>query len=227
MTKCISIIIFILFTGLLSSIGFSQGAYLEQGVSGLELSGGYVSGKSVSGIGGTIGFSIAGTYDIRFSITKLSFDDEIGLKDLTGVAFSPQVIFHIVKQNSELPLSLALTAEYGINTHSAKTLDQLDRTLSTDHYGVGTFIFTNINASPTTYFQPMISYSYVLASRRLDYSSGPSDINTSHENVFGFAASLVLTAQQNTKIFIRPGINIGNDNTSYSIVVGFLPSFGL
>jgi hypothetical protein len=204
-------------------VAFPQGAYLERGKNGFDISASYLSSKSASGIGGYVGYSISGIFDINVSFARFSLDQKLDGDDVSVFVFSPGVTLHIIKQDSiGTPISIALSADYERDSYSSTTLDKIRLTVTGEYFSLGVSTYGNVYLSPISYIQPFAGVTYVFGTLEEKDSYGISKSSGYNTRIFHLSVGFVFKTSPTTIFHIRPGIGIDENNTSFSITAGFV-----
>ncbi len=205
-----------------SNTAFSQGDFLERGLSGVGLSVGFSSNSDLKGFVGKTGYSASGVLDIEFFVGRVTYDD----LELNALALGPLLTFYAIKQEPDkFPLSISFNLAYERDSYSGDLIEQLDWDMHGDYFSFGINFFGNTNLTPKTIFQPNGSISYITGTTKISDSFGNSESEDSNMTSFGFGFSMFFETAQNSIIRIDPGISINEDRTTFSISVGIiLPS---
>lgn len=98
--------------------------WLQKGVSGFGASASLAYNEDQTTYGFTGGYSLRGFIDFELSVAVLDFPDEPLPEDLIGVAFTPRVEWHPLKQGPGMPISVGIGAGF---TYFAFGSDELER----------------------------------------------------------------------------------------------------
>jgi len=219
----ISLLIFFIHTKQL----FSQGAYLERGKSGFEISAGYCNNKSCSGIIAGASYSVLSIFDFGFSVGHL-FNKQLleGFKvTVTGV--SPFLTIHPIKQDNTIPISISISGSYEFDSYSSQSLRNHDLSMGGSYFSFGGSVYRNITLLTASKLQPSIGVAYLtgkLETKTLsEQSIYLSDIDMV---VYEVGLSLIFQSDPLNIMRISPAVLFDKKQTTYAISVGFIFEIG-
>ncbi len=226
-------ILFIICTSIISSVAFAQGDYLNKGMNGVEVIGGYINNDFSSGYGIQIGISLNGVVDIGFAATSFNIDSEYDFIDFKAKSYVTFVMFHFVKQNKyKIPLTSSLIVGYNsTNTTESSDFEYGNKSYKEGRFAIGLGLTRNEKLSPKITLQPrceiMIyphieSYDLVTGDGRTDYSK----IVLNPEFNLGLFLIIGTDRNRNPILRIGPALQFSKGTTTYSINAGFIVPFG-
>lgn len=206
----------------LSSSVFGQGAYLERGQSGFGIGGRFSTNEDVTGIGGSVGYSVNGIFDFGIGVESFSFDQKLLGSDLSATVISPSITFYALKQNDEIPLSFAIGAGYDWQTYSNDVLDDFNIDMTGGFFSVGGSLFGYFKASESFRIQPSVGFTYVTGEVKLEDSNGNEETDKDDTTVFGLGIGLAFNTSPKNIFVISPRVGISEGTTSFGIGLSFI-----
>jgi hypothetical protein len=129
----------------LSTTAFSQGQYLKDGENGVGLNASMEFGDEETTIGGGVGYSYLGRFDVQAVYSRLSVKthDEPSV-EFGGNNFGAGVTIHPLKQTETIPVGLALTGIYMHSTVGGGDLDALGIDGTANAFGFGGILHSRV-----------------------------------------------------------------------------------
>jgi outer membrane usher protein FimD/PapC len=202
----------------LPSIAFSQGEYLEKGQNGVGISAGFSTNKDANAFGAGVGYSFSGIFDIGFSYTRATSDDE---PEISANNILPSVSIHLLKQNENLPISISFSAGYVKGFYSSEFLDEYDLDMSSSGFIVGGSIFGKMKINPNFSIMPSFGISYYSLTLKLEDQYGDyidEDDSTTNINL----GLPLLFDMNNNLLVISPGVSINDDYNTFVVDLSFV-----
>jgi len=207
---------------LLSTSIYGQGAYLERGQSGFGIGAGFLTNKDATTIGGTVGYSVSGIFDFGIGVDRVSFDQKLLGEDLSATVISPSVTFYALKQNENLPISLALGAGYDWQTYSNYALDDNNEDMTGGFFSVGGALFGYFKAPNSIRIHPSVGFSYVTGNLKVSDDKGNEKTEKDDSTVFSLALGLAFNTSPNNVFVISPRVGISEGTTSFGVGLTFI-----
>ena len=211
--------VFFLSFVLLPVLGFSQGEFLPKGQSGLGFSAGMAFADEARGIGGGVGYSINGVFDIGLSYVGTN-GYEKGMP-FVGT-FSPSITVHALKQEENTPVFLSLSLNYVSSSYSYEKdgLVRTNRLTSSSGYILGGRLFFSPEHHETYNFMFFAGIFLNILKFKGEFEEEFNDRDTR----FGFSLGLPLeiTLQKSNKLVLIPSYTIAHENNSINIEVGLI-----
>ena len=200
----------------------AQGKFLKKDRSGFGLRGGFSSAENVIGLSAGVEWSVYGIFDIGFSVGRLSVDDNVIGDDLSVIGIAALARFHFLKQDDQIPFSLAFFGGYERDIFSADVLNQSGLDLFSNSFLVGGGPYINIPVTPRLDLIPAISFTYITTEATVKDNSGNS-ISES-DNSTGVSVGLSFGIKNNTGniFFVTPSISLSEGNTGFSLSLGYV-----
>jgi hypothetical protein len=214
------ITVFIIF--LFSCSIYGQGAYLERGQSGFGIGGGFSTNEDVTGIGGSVGYSVNGIFDFGIGVESFSFDQKLLGADLSATVISPSLTFYALKQNDEIPLSFAIGAGYDWQMYSNDVLDDFNIDMTGGFFSIGGSLFGYFKASESFRIQPSIGFSYITGEVKLEDNAGNEESEKDDTTVFGIGLGLAFNISPKNIFVISPRVGISEGTTTFGVGLSFI-----
>ena len=204
---------------LLPVLGFSQGEFLPKGQSGLGFSAGMAFTDNTRGIGGGIGYSFNGVFDIG-----LSYVGTNGYKnDMPYIGtFSPSITVHALIQEENTLMFLSLSLSYLSSSYSYKKngLVSTNRLASSSGYifGARVFILPEHQEKFNFLFFAGIFIDRLKFIKESGKDLGYRDIQLG----YSFGLPIEISLQKSNKLIVIPSYSIADENDSINIEVGII-----
>ncbi len=215
----------LIFTALIILIGanasFGQGDFLQKGQSGYQLVGAYARSANEYSISANAGYSIDGTFDLGFSIGRLSVGEGI----ISCTYYGPSLIFHTNKQGAgKFPISISYLFQYGISSYSKKSLYAPENKIELNgtHLKLGIVLYNNIKVDPAFIIQPNILIGY--ANNDINYTqrSQTYQIVSGGGMNIGLGFSMLIGEPTKSGFRIDIGFSTYKSETAFSISFGLI-----
>lgn len=207
---------------LFSTLIYGQGAYLDRGQSGFGIGAGFSTNEDVTGIGGSVGYSVSGIFDFGISVDRFSFDQKLFGEDLSATVISPSVTFYALKQNEDLPISFAIGAGYDWQTYANDVLDDNNVDMTGGFFSVGGSLFGYFQASNSFRIQPSVGFSYVTGELKVEDNNGNEETEKDDTTVFGLGLGLAFNTSPSNVFVISPRVSISEGTTSFGVGLTFI-----
>ena len=168
------------------------------------------------------GYSHRGFLEFDLAFHYLVFDDNEQLTDLTAVAIAPGIHFHPLKQNAEMPISLAIDAEVAAIAASSPGLEDAGITVTGVQGSIGASLYRFFRLGPSIGVTP--SAGFRLTRNMLTFRDEFDEVITeaTDDSVllvlrgnFGFLDS------RGTIYGVTPSLSLG-DTTSFGVMFGMI-----
>ncbi|MBT7913119.1 hypothetical protein HN588_04335 [Candidatus Bathyarchaeota archaeon] len=199
-----------------------QGTFLQMGESGVGINGGFELLDDGSAFGVGIGYSVIGVLDMGVEVAKGNIDDKELGTDISFTALSPSLGVHVLKQSEEVPISFYIEGGYLKGTYSADFLDELDWDVTASGWGIGGSVFGRIPLSPEAELIPMIGIAHASTEVEIKDRFGDSVSNDDASTSFDVGVSFAFKLPPKTILFISPGLNFGEESTTFGVDIGFV-----
>ncbi len=204
---------------LLPVLGFSQGEFLPKGQSGLGFSAGMAFADETRGIGGGVGYSFNGVFDIG-----LSYVGTNGYKNGMPYigTFSPSITVNALKQEENTLMFLSLSLSYLSSSYSYKK-DGLVRTYrltSSSGYILGGRIFFLPEHQEKYKLMFFAGIFLNILKFKGEYGGAFEERDTRVSFSFGLPFEIAL--QRSNKLVLMPSYTIADENDSINIEVGII-----
>ncbi|MFN1835290.1 hypothetical protein AB2B38_008510 [Balneola sp. MJW-20] len=200
---------------------FSQSAFLDKGQSGFGIAGNFATNEDANSFGGAIAYSFSGILDLGAGISRVGYDQQFLGADLNATVISPFVSFIPIKQDDEIPLSIALNGAYEKQLYSNDVLDDNDIDFTGDFLNVGVSLFTDFQASESMVVQPKAGVTYITGESKLK-SGGQTVTESDNTTVFDVGLSLVFDAGDTNLFVLTPMVFIQEDLTTFGFSLNFI-----
>ena len=201
---------------------YGQGAYLDRGQSGFGIDGGFATNEDVTGISGSVGYSVNGIFDFGIGVKSFSFDQKLLGADLGATAISPSITFYALKQNDEIPLSFAIGAGYDWLTYSCDALDDYNVDMTGGFFSVGGSLFGYSKVSESFRIQPSVGFTYVTGEVKLEDSDGNEETEKDDTTVFNLGLGLAFNNSQKNIFVIFSCVGISEGTTTFGVSLSFI-----
>ncbi len=204
---------------LLPVLGFSQGEFLPKGQSGLGFSAGMAFADEAKGIGGGVGYSINGVFDIGLSYVGTSGYK----KDMPFIGtFSPSITVHALKQEENNPVFLSLSLSYLSSSYSYEKDGRVGsyRLTSSSGYIMGGRIFLLPEHQEKYKFMLFAGIFLNILKFKGEYGGAFEERDTRFS--FSFGLPLEIALQKSNKLVLMPSYTIADENNSINIEVGII-----
>lgn len=199
---------------------FPQGAYLDKGQSGFGIGAAFPTNKDISGFGGSASYCFSGIVDLGLFVGRFSLEEQLAGYDVNAIAISPFINIYVIKQDEDIPISIAIGGTYESDSYSSEALDILNWELSGSYFSFGGSIFGNLPISTTGKIQPSIGVSYVTGESKVEDNSGNSVTSDNNITNFDIALSLFFKTSSSTFFRLTPVVAINKNNTTFALGVG-------
>jgi len=207
---------------LVCSSTYGQGAYLERDQNGFGIGAGFSTNDDVTGIGGSVGYSVNGIFDFGIGVESFSFDQKLLGADLSATVISVSITFYAIKQNDESPISFAIGAGYDWQTYSNDVLDGFNIDMSGGFFSVGGSLFGYFNGSESFRIQPSVGFTYVTGEVKLEDSNGNEETEKDDTTVFSLGIGIAFNTAPNNIFVISPRVGISEGTTTFGIGLSFI-----
>lgn len=200
----------------------AQGEYVGPGQSGLGVRGGLSVFDNGSSFDMNFNYTVSGILDVGISAGRGNVDvDEVGTKfKYTGL--SPNVGVFVLKQSKEIPISCFLGSSYVKAKYSADILDELNLDMTASGWIFGGSLVREIILSPETSVIPAFGLSHSNLKVKLKERFGDSISNEGTGTNFNFGLGFAFQFPSESVFFVNPTVSHGEDNTTFSVNVGFV-----
>lgn len=216
----------LLFISLLFLFGvnslLAQGAFLDKGKSGFGVGAAFSTNEDISGFGGAASYSFVGIVDLGLFVGRFSLEEKLAGYDVSATAISPFINVHVIKQDEDIPLSIAIGGSYEADSYSSEALDILNWELTGSYFSFGGSIYGNIPISETGKIQPSLGVSYVTGESEVKDNSGNSVTTDDNITNFDIALSIFFKTSSSTIFRITPVVGFNKDNTTFALGAGFI-----
>lgn len=199
-----------------------QGTFLQMGESGVGINGGFELFDDGSAFDVGIGYSVMGILDIGVEVAKGNIDDKELGTDIGFTALSPSLGVHVMKQSEEVPISFYIEGGYLTGTYSADFLDELDWDMTVSGWGIGGSVFGRIPLSSEAELIPRIGVTHTSMEGEIKDRVGDSISNDDASTSFDVGVSFAFKLPPKTILFISPGLNFGEESTTFGVDIGFV-----
>jgi hypothetical protein len=199
-----------------------QGTFLQMGESGVGINGGFELLDDGSAFGVGIGYSVIGVLDMGVEVAKGNIDDKELGTDISFTGLSPSLGVHVLKQSEEIPFSFYVEGGYLKGTYSADFLDELDWDMTASGWGIGGSVFGRIALSSEAELIPSIGVTHTSTEVEIKDRLGDSISNDDASTSFDVGVSFAFKLPPQTILFISPGLNFGEESTTFGVDVGFV-----
>lgn len=212
----------ILIVLLLPIFVYSQtSTFFNSGVSGFDLSAGYVTNNDVSGIQGLVGFTLKSRVNFSIGIARLkSFIDNIN-EEIYTTAIAPGVSINIFKQNNKIPISWNVSGRFEYDNYEAEFLDEAGWESTTTGIILSTYIYRTITLRNRICFIPKIGFGFSKAETVIKDSYNNEDSETDEFFNFGFGFGIGFPIGTRQYFYLDPMISVTEQNTTIGIGIGF------
>lgn len=213
MKVLLTIFIFMVFTITV----FSQGVFLDRDQSGFGIGVGFATNKDVTGFEGSVSYSVSGIFDFGISVDRFGFDEKFLGKDLSAIVIAPSVSFYAFKQNEDIPISLAIAADYEWQNYSNEALDNYNIDMSGRYFSIGTSLFVYFKPSIYMKIQPSLGVTYVTGEGIVEDHNGNKQTEDSNATIFDIGLSLAFDTSPDNIFVIKPHVSINKGTTSFGL----------
>jgi len=203
---------------------FPQGSFLKPGQHGLGVSGAFSTNADLSGVAGTLTYTLAGIFDFSFSLGRASYDADSALADLKQTSIVPEVRAYIVKQNSgRSPITASVSIGWDRDNYSspdltAESFDMWARTLL-----LGAAVYRDIPVFQKAYIQPFVGITHLSTTLKVtDTTTGLTVTTTDAMIALNLGVPLVYGLSDKAILIVQPGVSFDKNNTTLSISAGLV-----
>jgi hypothetical protein len=198
-----------------SSLVFSQGAFLDKDVSGVEI-GAALSGQQDKSYAGQVqfGYSFLGFLDAGLALGPgKTNQDKVGLSaGQRYLSFSPSLALYALKQDAHMPLSLALSASYEADSYYSDYLSQNNMALGGSTYSLGASVYRNFPISKGVKLVANVGLKYRMERDVLESDDGI--MATSYNDYPKVTVGCDALFKQFNNNLLRVGAGIGYDQSN-------------
>lgn len=195
--------------------------FLEKGVSGFEITGGYMKNDDASGIDVHMGYSLKGLLDIGASYSRITIDDDI-IDDLSAIVISPSVTMHVLKQTNFVPVSIMLDAAYNKTMYYSDWLDDYNIDMKGTGYTYGVSVYNRISVTQSLDIVSSMGVGYNYADIETESTYGYSESKDDTDTLYTVSISLIADTLNHDKLIITPSFTADEDNTTFHLSVGYV-----
>jgi len=197
-----------------------QGEYVGPGQSGLGVRGGLHVLDDGSSLDMNFSYTVSGILDMGVSAGRGNADVEDVEFKYAGL--SPSIGVFVLKQSKEIPISCFLGTSYVRAKYSAAVLDELGLDMTGSGWTFGGSLVREIVLSPETSVLPVFGISHSSLKVKLKERFGDSISNESSGTGFDIGLGFAFQFPSESVFFVSPGVSHGEDNTTFSVNVGFV-----
>ena len=204
---------------LLPVLGFSQGEFLPKGQSGLGFSAGMAFADEARGIGGGVGYSFNGVFDIGLSYVGTSGYK----KDMPFIGtFSPSITVNALKQEENTLVFVSFSLNYLSSSYSYEKDGRVRtyRLTSSSGYILGGRLFFLSEHQEKYNLMFFAGIFLNILKFKGEYGGTFEDRDTRVSFSFGLPIEIAL--QKSNKLILIPSYSIADKNNSINIEVGLI-----
>jgi len=208
----------------------AQGEFLEKGVSGFGMAGGFSRAEDATGFSVGLGYSFKGRIDVAFSLERATTNDDAIPGDLNAIGVGPSLTIHIIKAEKPKDVSIALLAGYEQGFFSGYIIDQNLGGIDDIHSNVFAFglgFYRSEAISKEVNLIPRLILGYSFLKTTADFTSGGSESHSEKVVFGGFDLNFAINSLSRSRLLITPGVSlsdIGTDDPgfTFSLSLGYV-----
>ena len=196
--------------------------WLQKGVSGFGASASLAYNEDQTTYGFTGGYSLRGFIDFELSIAVLDFPDEPLPEDLVGVAFTPRVEWHPLKQGPGMPISVGIGSGLTFFNFASDELERNDTELRALNFSADATVYRFFKLSSNFGITPAAGIGYVHSETWLT-QFGEEEESVSDDNFGGAGGVYIAFLDRTGRIWgVAPSMAFTDEVVTVAIRAGIV-----